>query len=485
MNLFRRSLPDTAWREPAHARAAPLPRVLWIELTSRCPFDCVFCSRKLLRGAGRHMDFALYGSLIAQLREPDIIRLNYSGESAHYPKLVEACTLAADTGAAVELVTALAALPPHRVDALAHSGLSRLTVSLHALDAQLFREIYRFAEVEAMRERIERVVELAPTAPRKLDIDFAFVAMRRNLDQLEPIADYASALGIRRLAVHPVIRRDPIQETFDAELDGDRLRAPFAADLRDAIARVAARHPQLRIETSTPELERAHVLDHLPRYYPAALPDGARIHGCDQDPWETVHILADGAVVSCEERDRRVLGNLTTHSLADIWNGAAYQRFRQDYALARDAHCRRCPYKRAHLPAAHPARFDAAGAGSDGLLDGWFEPGDGQLRWSRTTAHLQLAAHGSGRLRLRGLLPDAAGGGNRLTIEVNGVELASVRNGARGMRRFDIARRIRTNDALQIRFRTEHAFCPRERGVGDDTRRLGFGLIEAAFERDR
>src|SRR4029079_10754364 len=92
MNLFPRSLPDTAWRGAAHARVAPLPRVLWIELTSRCPFDCVFCSRKLLRGAGRHMDFALYGSLIAQLREPDIIRLNYSGESAHYPKLVEACT---------------------------------------------------------------------------------------------------------------------------------------------------------------------------------------------------------------------------------------------------------------------------------------------------------------------------------------------------------------------------------------------------------
>ena len=26
------------------ARTLPLPRVLWIELTSRCPFDCVFCS---------------------------------------------------------------------------------------------------------------------------------------------------------------------------------------------------------------------------------------------------------------------------------------------------------------------------------------------------------------------------------------------------------------------------------------------------------
>ena len=44
--------------DPLQLRTAALPRVLWIELTSRCPFDCVFCSRKLLRGAGKHLDFA-------------------------------------------------------------------------------------------------------------------------------------------------------------------------------------------------------------------------------------------------------------------------------------------------------------------------------------------------------------------------------------------------------------------------------------------
>ena len=67
-----------------------LPRVLWIELTSRCPFDCIFCSRKTLRGAGRHMDFGLCRRILDQLRNPEVIRLNYSGESIHYPRLAEA-----------------------------------------------------------------------------------------------------------------------------------------------------------------------------------------------------------------------------------------------------------------------------------------------------------------------------------------------------------------------------------------------------------
>src|SRR5688500_833187 len=92
----------------ASLRTSPLPTILWIELTSRSPFDCVFCSRRLLRGKGMHMDFAVYARLIAQLRDPQVIRLNYSGESAHYPHLVESCRLAAETGATVELVTALA-----------------------------------------------------------------------------------------------------------------------------------------------------------------------------------------------------------------------------------------------------------------------------------------------------------------------------------------------------------------------------------------
>jgi len=34
-------------------QAARTPRTLWVELTSKCPFDCIFCSRQLRRGAGQ------------------------------------------------------------------------------------------------------------------------------------------------------------------------------------------------------------------------------------------------------------------------------------------------------------------------------------------------------------------------------------------------------------------------------------------------
>lgn len=179
-----------------------------------------------------------------------------------------------------------------------------------------------------------------------------------------------------------------------------------------------------------------------------------------------------------------MLGRLTEQSLRAIWHGEAYRRFRADYAAARDAQCRRCPYKRAALAQEPAARVAADGAGAEGLLHGWYDDGDATLRWARTQAALQLAAHGPGRLHVSGVLPAGAGTPNRLAIVLNGTPLDTVRHAGRGMKRFQISRRVQAAGALQLDFSAQHAFCPRERGTGDDARRLGFGLIEAAFVPD-
>src|SRR5215831_4349093 len=97
---------------------ARTPRILWVELTSKCPFDCVFCSRKSRRGAGEHMPFALFESLVGQLSDPRKFLLNYSGESTVYPDLIRAIWLARSTGAAVELVSALANAPDSLLEEL-------------------------------------------------------------------------------------------------------------------------------------------------------------------------------------------------------------------------------------------------------------------------------------------------------------------------------------------------------------------------------
>jgi hypothetical protein len=132
---------DIQWPDPASITADE-PKILWIELTSRCPYRCIFCSRALLRGDGAHMPFALYGSILGQLDSPEVMRLNYAGESLLYPHVVEAIRLAKAKGTTVEIVTALPPISQYRMEKLISSGLDLLTVSLHTMDPDQYPRIF-------------------------------------------------------------------------------------------------------------------------------------------------------------------------------------------------------------------------------------------------------------------------------------------------------------------------------------------------------
>jgi MoaA/NifB/PqqE/SkfB family radical SAM enzyme len=464
-------LPDTIT-----LRTRPMPTVLWIELTSCCPFDCIFCSRSLLRGKGMHMTFELFRSIIAELHKPEIIRLNYSGESAHYPQLVQACELAASTGARVELVTALATLPESKLIELARSGLSQLTVSLHTLDATQYAEIYRFGTLTALTSRIETLLKLRREAGIKMEIDFAFVAMQRNLHQLQRIVVYALSLGIRKVSVHPVIRRDPIAEKFGEELEDGKLRPTFLAQLTQTINTVRQLYQGVMVDLSTPELSACPPLSTNPTPYPAPLPPGAFIFACDQDPWKTIHILADGKVVSCEVRDQLVLGNLNEHTLRQVWHSENYRTFRQDYLEARDTNCRNCAYKVAHFPTEAPRCITPGFEGESGLLSGWFAP-EPAIVWSRESALLRMHAMEGDRLHLRLLLPAMRGQQLNLSIRCAAIRKEITHDGPQTV--YDLLLPLTQTGELLCELSVNTCFRPCDVSTSADQRLLGIALLKA------
>ncbi|PYV82354.1 MAG: hypothetical protein DMG05_28305, partial [Acidobacteria bacterium] len=281
--------------------AASVPKVLWIELTSKCPYDCIFCSRKSRFASGRHMDFEIYKSIIRDLESPDFIGLNYSGESIYYPQLLDAIELAADTRGATELVTAFSSISSKLLKGIVESCLDRLAVSLHTLDPDQYQQIYQFSSLDQLKRRIDEFLELRHTkgsdSPR---LDFCFVALQQNLSQLPRVVAYASEVGVREVFIHPIIGRHPIPYEFPQELVGTKLVNTFKADLRTAVAQAQSQCPEVTLTILNPDVEPDPTLSHVPRYFGPTLPAGARIHSCDQNPWETVHILASGSVVVCE-----------------------------------------------------------------------------------------------------------------------------------------------------------------------------------------
>jgi MoaA/NifB/PqqE/SkfB family radical SAM enzyme len=428
-----------------------------------------------------HMDMALYRRIVGELDSPEVIRLNYSGESTHHPHIVEAIRLAAATGASTELVTVLGSLPDRLVEPLVRSGLDRLTISLHTLDPQQFKAIYGHGSIDAVRRKATALIAARDGAglTRPL-LDLAVVAMRRNLGQLPPLASFAKDIGAAGLAIHPVIRRDPTPDAFAEELDGDRLRPGFVAELTEAIAEVRRRHPDLPLSVSTPELDATRCLGDRPAPFPGRLPEGARIHSCDQNPWETVHILADGSVVTCEVRDRTPLGRVETmpggRGLCDIWQGPAYAEFRDRFRTGDVAECRNCPYKVAYRPHAPASAIDARDGSHAQLLYGWHPPDGSDLLWAKRSAALELArTAGAGWLHVEGWIPALVGS---VSVIVDGTiagDLGGFGASGGGVQA-DLPLPAGDGRMVEVMLQVDRPLVPFKAGLGSDVRELGFGL---------
>jgi MoaA/NifB/PqqE/SkfB family radical SAM enzyme len=406
------------------AVCAPTPRTLWIELTSKCPADCVFCSRKLRRGAGEHFPFAMFESLVDGMRDARRFVLNYSGESTVYPDLIPAIQRARASGAYVELVSVLVTAPESMVDALAESGLNRLTVSVHAADEAKYAEIYRYGSLASVRARLERIVRRGGPM-----VDLAFVAMDSNLSHLGRVAALAESLGIERLLIFPVIRRDEIAVQFPLELLHESHRPEFEERVRREVETAEREHPSVRVTICNDNFNVPEPrLGDVPSPYPRALPEGAHIHSCEQNPWETAHVLANGDVVACEVLDKIPLGNLHAQKMDEIWHGDPYQRFRERYRRGEVAECHTCPWKRAYVPRALTPEILGSRGNHAQLLYGWHDPANEDHIWSSQHAVAILAPRrGSRTLHVSGMLPQGpAGQPNELTIRVNGCEAGSV-----------------------------------------------------------
>ncbi len=462
-------------------RTTRMPQVLWIELTSRCPFDCIFCTRASLRGSGQLMDMDLYRRLIAELDRPQIIRLNYAGESGHHPQLAEAVALAAQTGSEVELVTALASIKPERLIAALEAGITRLTVSLHTLDAEQFEQIYRFSSLSSFLHNFDVLLDWQQRNPGRVSIDLAFVAMWRNLDQLPALAQFAVERGVGVLALHPLIGRDPlpIGPASEHDIHGN-LETEFRCAVDAAVREVRQRHPGLAVQVSSHECSPPGELGSAPRPWPGALPDDAVISHCDQSPFETVHVLSDGRVVPCEVMEQRAMGRLSDSTLAAIWQSETYAALRRDHRAGHEKACNRCIYKHAHRPSAATGSFEAESMPAEQALYGWYSTDGSGYRWGSARSAFWLPRDARARhLRLEGVIapgwPDAA-----FEIRVDGESLH--RQTTSGAVQLRLALPPPAREWIMVELRRHGAASPAQLGLGSDIRELGFALNRVALD---
>ena len=432
---------------------------MWIELTSRCPLRCVFCSRETLRGAGEDMDFALFEALIASLDRPEIIRLNYSGESGNYPRLIDAIGKAKSSSAQVELVTSLVSIPWDVVERLPGSGLDRLSVSLHTLEPDQFASIYGGGTLKALESRLDRLVSACQHLPDQAPmIDLAMVAMQSNVGQIAGVAALGERLGAPILSIHPILQREgvPYRAHCETRPDG-HLTDEFLADIETNVQAASQESGLIQISIARPK---------------PAVPDSAALSPffCDQNPFETAHVLADGDVVVCEVLDRRPMGSLANASLASIWNGAAYEDFRQSYLADAVKECRMCVF-RTRSETVGPLR----------MLWGWHDRDRAGTLWSRPDAGFSCQGNGRRFVSVEGTLPPAyrAGKRNALVISRDYRTVARVVNETRQPLYFRASLPLEPEGVTEFVAAVQQPYSPWRAGSSQDSRQLGFALRNA------
>ena len=191
---------------------------------------------------------------------------------------------------------------------------------------------------------------------------------------------------------------------------------------------------------------------------------------CEQNPFETTHVLAGGEVVICEVLDRKPVGNIKDASLGEIWNGPEYSAFRSRYANGQADECRGCIFRRS-----------APSVGAVKALWGWHEPDEGGALWSRAVASFECHPAGHSTLVLKGLLP-AGPGANAVRFHHDGQEVGIVRNA--GEQPLEFEAHLKIDDpgkANRFEARVETVFSPWRRGLSGDTRELGFALFDACL----
>ncbi|MGB6165159.1 MAG: pyrroloquinoline quinone biosynthesis protein PqqE [Pseudonocardiaceae bacterium] len=298
------------------------PLGLLAELTYTCPLHCPYCSNPVTVPEAAELALPEWYRVLAEARALGVLQVHLTGgEPLARPDLTPLVARARDLGFYVNLVTSGVGLDERRATELAQAGLDHVQLSMQGADRMTADEVAG-ARVFGHKMAAARAVTVLG-----LPLTINVVLHRGNIDQIEPIADLAAALGADRLELaHTqyygwgLLNRSALLPTRDQVLAAEQ-----------ALARARA--------TYGDTLEILYVLADYHESYPKPC-----MHG-----WGRRHIIIapDGRALPCPAAAQIAglgIDNVRERSLSAIWrHSPAFTRFRGNEWMPEP--CRSCPRK--------------------------------------------------------------------------------------------------------------------------------------------
>jgi radical SAM protein with 4Fe4S-binding SPASM domain len=275
------------------------------------------------------MSFETFRAVVDQLPGLKRLHLQGLGEPFLNPSFFDMVRYAADRDIEVTASSNLSVFSRRMGRALAASGLRCLHVSIDGATRRTYESIRKGASFAKLLDNLELILEERRRWKSAMPaLRMTVVLMRRNLDELPALVELASRLRMEQvfvqhlchsfaeksLPVHFVPMREFVRRQGLSNAD------PAQIGRRLHEARRAAEHAGIDIR--------------LPLGLLSAADARGAARFCDW-PWTGMYVSCEGHVMPCcmvSTPDRINFGSVREKSIADLWNGDEYNRFRDRLA---------------------------------------------------------------------------------------------------------------------------------------------------------
>jgi MoaA/NifB/PqqE/SkfB family radical SAM enzyme len=308
-----------------------LPQYVQIEPVGQCNLRCQMCPVQFRRdgpesGAPAFMPFDTFTRLVDQFPALEHLHLQGLGEPMMHPRFFDMVQYAVGRGVRVTTNTNLTVLNPRRAELCVTSGLNCIHVSIDAAREQTYAEIRVGSRLDRVLRNLEFLAAARRAAASSLpQIRLVTVIMRQNLAELAGLVELAARFGVHSMFVQHLCH-DFGESTLPPEYKSMRA---FVSDQT-----LVGEDPELverHFSRARQAAQLAGIELRLPRTQPRPHPQGTPgRERCDW-PWRGAYISYQGMAMPCcmiATPDRCTLGDMSSTSVDQVWNGRPYQNFR-------------------------------------------------------------------------------------------------------------------------------------------------------------
>ncbi len=287
----------------------PLPEFVQIEVTTKCNFNCITCSRQSLSRTriNKDLSFSEFKKLIDENPNLKVVKLQGLGEPFLNKDIKQMAEYAKHKGISVTTITNGSIVP--EADML--QFFDEITVSFDAANKETFESIRRGSNFDKIIENIKELVKLKEERKLKLKISMNVVVSHLNYTQMEDIVKLASSLKLDSIGFVEVENwYIPSQKEFTASHE-------FV---------MKARQIHEKVEAKVKELRRRY--NNLVIYYSSS---AKRKRTC---PWTfySAFVTVDGYLTPCcirMDKDAFYFDNVLAKPFAEVWNSDSVKQFRE------------------------------------------------------------------------------------------------------------------------------------------------------------